>query len=75
MTTTQVDGTAPTCTDTNKHGSSCTFVCSSGNGLSDNSPVTCSGDGSSTSGTWSSLAPTCSGKHFIFEIFMKKKQN
>ena len=62
FTQTAVDGVTPTCTNTNAFGSSCSFGCSSGKGLSDNTPITCGGDDQSTTGTWSAAAPTCSGK-------------
>ena len=62
LTQTAVDGVTPTCTNNNAFGSSCSFGCSSGKGLSDNAAITCGGDDQSTTGTWSAAAPTCSGK-------------
>ena len=68
LTTTAVDGVTPTCTNTNAYGSSCSFGCSAGNGLSDNTDITCEGDDQSTTGTWSASAPTCSGKIYIISV-------
>ena len=55
------NGNAPSCTDSNNYGSVCTFTCNAGFGIVGSSTSTCDGDGSSTTGSFNSTAPTCEG--------------
>ena len=63
--TTPANGNAPVCSDTNNFGSVCNFSCSVGFGIVGASSLTCSGDGSSTTGSYDNPAPTCEGQLFM----------
>ena len=60
--TAPTNGNDPSCTDATNYNSSCTFTCMDGFALSDSADLTCGGDGTSITGTWSGSAPTCDSK-------------
>ena len=43
-------------------GTTATYICNTGYGLSGDVTRTCEGDGSSPTGMWSGALPTCEGK-------------
>ena len=45
-------------------GTAATYICDTGFGLSGDSMRMCRGNGSSTTGEWSGVAPSCQGKLF-----------
>ena len=57
-----INGNDPECSNGNHYGTSCTFSCKDGFGLSSAAPITCDSVGDSSIGEWSSAEPTCIGK-------------
>ena len=58
-----VNGESLVCSDDDNFGSTCTFTCLSGFGIEGSSTSTCGGDGSSSTGSYDSPAPTCEGNY------------
>ena len=52
----------------------CNFTCISGFGIVGSSSLTCGGDGSSPTGSYDNVAPTCEG-WFIFIILIRFASN
>jgi hypothetical protein len=49
-------------TENNNYNSTATFICSTGFHLNGSSSLTCNGDSSSATGSWSRSEPTCQSK-------------